>query len=194
MSYPPGPAPPVRVTATLVGSFDVTDWVSAQVPVERRAAAASCSALSCVVTWFSPSRRACSDAWRISMRLRGWRSTAMSESMMEAVSRPEARPLSWMPAIVRAFLRCRLRAGLAHADRLAQRERAQDVAVEIAEAGDDAPAQLGVADLPALLVELLVQRGGGLDLLDDVDGDAGASGAAGSLDLVHLAEARLVVV
>ena len=36
MSYPPGPAPPVRVTATFVASFDVTDWVSAQVPVERR--------------------------------------------------------------------------------------------------------------------------------------------------------------
>ena len=100
MSYPPGPAPPVRVTATFVASLDVTDWVSAHVPVERSAVAASCSALSCVVTWLRPSRRACSCAWRISMRVRGWRSTAMSESMMEAVSRPEARPLSWMPAIV----------------------------------------------------------------------------------------------
>ena len=62
--------------ATVLGhedasALDVAVWVSAQVPAERSAVAASCSALSCVVTWFRPSRRACSDAWRISMRVRG---------------------------------------------------------------------------------------------------------------------------
>ena len=88
MSYPPGPAPPVRVTASFVVSLEVAVWVSAQVPAERSAVAASCSALSCVVTWFRPSRRACSDACahldaRARLALDGH-----ERSMIEAVSRP----------------------------------------------------------------------------------------------------------
>src|SRR5258708_614334 len=55
-------------------------------------------------------------SWLRVILVRGIFSTAISWSMIDAVSRPETRPLIWMPAMRRAPLRGRSRVGFGAED------------------------------------------------------------------------------
>src|SRR2546430_2814329 len=141
----------------LVVSLLVAVWTGFHVRNDPRSSEASLSALSLSSTACRPSWRACSADCRSVMRARGARSTDISPVMRLSVSSPDESPLSWIPAMGRrSSLRRRRRLVGTDADDLAERDRAHDAALLVAQLGAHAPAVggLGEADRPARRLEV----------------------------------------
>src|SRR3954454_9072103 len=156
---PPMPAPPSSATSSLVVSADDVVCVAFHVAVSLSAAAADLNASSLDLIEDRSSLWAWTLTWRIWTAVTLFCSSAMSWEMIVDVSRPEAKPVSVMPAMGGDSLE--LCAGH-DVQRLRGRNGLDHVALEVADLDDDAIGRLVTREVKIefVLVQVRVRRRG----------------------------------
>src|SRR3954471_1416837 len=129
------PAPLSSVTPSLVVSEEAVVCVAFQVAVSLSAEAAALKASSLVLIVPRSSLWAWTLTWRIWTAVTLFCSSAMSCEMMVSVSRPDAIPVSEMPAMMRYSLELCAGHDVQH---LRGGDGLDHVAVEVADLDDDA--------------------------------------------------------